>query len=319
MRNVMQFLLAALLAAATGAVAQDYPSRPVRLLVGFPPGGNVDVMGRIVAQKLADALGRSVVVENRAGAGGIIANELAAKATPDGYTLLMVSGAHVTQAATQKKLPYDPLRDFRWISTLVSYPIVIVVRMESRFKTLEDLIAHVKANPRKFDYPTPGMGTVYHLTGEMLNAMAGIEMNPVPFRGGAEPIIEVLSGRMEMLFDALTNAYPYIQSGRFKPLAVSSLGRSPVLPNVPTVAQSVPGYEATSFLGIAAPKGTPPAVVERINREIRRVLSLPDISQRFAEMGGTPRPGSPAEMEHFVENEIAKWKRVVQLRKIELQ
>ncbi|HKA43983.1 MAG TPA: tripartite tricarboxylate transporter substrate binding protein [Burkholderiales bacterium] len=314
-----RLLLAFLLAAAPGAGAQDYPARPVRLLVGFPPGGNVDVVARIIAQKMSDGLGRSVVVETRAGAGGIIANELATRATPDGYTLLMVSGAHVTQAATQKKLPYDALRDFRWISTLVSYPIVIVVRAESRFRTLDELIAHVKSNPRKFDYPTPGMGTVYHLTGEMLNAMAGIEMNAVPFRGGAEPINELLSGRMEMLMDALTNAYPYIQSGRFRPLAVSSLERSPVLPNVPTVAQSVPGYEATSFLGIAAPRETPAVVVERLNREIRRILDLPDISQRFSEMGGTPRASSPAEMERFVENEIAKWKRVVEARKIELQ
>jgi len=141
----------------------------------------------------------------------------------------------------------------------------------------------------------------------------------VPFRGGAEPINELLSGRMEMLMDALTNAYPYIQSGRFRPLAVSSPERSPVLPNVPTVAQSVPGYEATSFLGIAAPRETPAAVVERLNREIRRILDLPDISQRFSEMGGTPRASSPAEMERFVESEIAKWRRVVEARKIELQ
>ena len=163
------------------------------------------------------------------------------------------------------------------------------------------------------------MGTVYHLTGEMLNAMAGIEMNPVPFRGGAEPINELLSGRMEMLMDALTNAYPYIQSGRFRPLAVSSLERSPVLPNVPTVTQSVPGYEATSFLGIAAPRATPPAVVKRLNAEIRRVLALPDIAQRFADMGGTPFATGPREMERFVESEIAKWKKVVEVRKIELQ
>ena len=308
-----------LLAAIGTAAAQDYPSRPVRLLVGFPPGGNVDIVGRLVARQLSEGLGKTVVVETRAGAGGIIANDLAAKATPDGYTLLVVSGAHVTQAATQKKLPYDPLRDFGWISTLVSYPIVIVVRADSRFKTLDELIAHVKSNPRRFDYPTPGMGTVYHLTGEMLNAMAGIEMNPVPFRGGAEPINELLSGRMEMLMDALTNAYPYIQSGRFRPLAVSSRERSPVLPNVPTVAQSVPGYEATSFLGIAAPRGVPAAVVKRLNAEIRRVVAEPDMARRFADMGGTPFTSSPQEMERFVGGEIAKWKKVVELRKIELQ
>jgi len=319
MKKLVRLLLAGLLAAAACVAAQEYPARPVRLLVGFPPGGNVDIVSRIVAQKMSEGLGRTVVVETRAGAGGIIANELAAKATPDGYTLLMVSGAHVTQAATQKKLPYDPVRDFGWISTVVTYPIVIVVRSESRFRTLEELIAHAKSNPRKFDYPTPGMGTVYHLTGEMLNSMAGIEMNAVPFRGGAEPINELISGRMDMLMDALTNAWPYIQSGRFRALAVSSLERSPVLPGVPTVAQTVPGYEATSFLGIASPKGVPPQVVERLNGEIRRILALPDIAQRFADMGGSPRPSSPQEMERFVALEIAKWKKVVEVRKIELQ
>src|SRR5262245_9154461 len=318
MRDLIGVLLVALILAADVA-AQAFPARPVRLLVGFPPGGNVDVVGRIVGQKMAEGLGRSVIVENRPGAGGIIANELAVKATPDGYTLLMVSGAHVTQAATQKKLPYDALRDFGWISTLVSYPIVILVRADSRFKTLDELIAHVKANPRRFDYPTPGMGTVYHLTGEMLNAMAGIEMNPVPFRGGAEPITEVLSGRMEMLFDALTNAYPYIQSARFRPLAVTSRERSPALPGVPTVAQTVPGYVATSFLGIAAPRGVPAAVVKRLNAELRRIVAEPDVARRFADMGGTPFALSPQEMERFVAAEIAKWKNVVKVRKIDLQ
>jgi tripartite-type tricarboxylate transporter receptor subunit TctC len=302
------------------AAAQDYPApgRTVRLVIPFPPGGNVDLGGRIVAQKMSEGFGRQVLPENRTGAGGIIANEHVARSAPDGYTLLVVSGAHVTQAAVMRKLPYDPVRDFAWISTAVSYPLVLAVRTESRFKSLDEYIAHVKARPGA-NYPSPGMGTLYHLAAEMFISMAGIEMTHVPFRGGGEPLTEVLSGRMDLLFDAITNASPHIQAGKFRALAVSSLAPSPSLPGVPTVAASVPGYEASSFLGIAAAAETPPAVVERLNREVRRILELPEIRSRFAEWGGQAMPGSPEEMRRHVETEIAKWKRVVEARKIEIQ
>ncbi len=314
------FLAAALAGAlSTLALAQDYPSKPVRLVVGFPPGGNVDVVGRIVAQKMSEGLSQQVLPENRTGAGSIIANEFVAKSAPDGYTLLMVSGAFVTQAATMKKLPYDPLRDFSFISTIVTYPLVFSVRSDSRFRTPGEFIAFVKGNPGKINYPSPGMGTLYHLAGEMFVSMAAIEMQHVPFRGGSEPLTEVLSGRMELLIDALTNSYPQIQAGKFRPLAVSSPVRSASLPNVPTVADSVPGYEASSFLGLAGPAGMPGTVVERLNREMRRVLALPDIGQKFAEWGGTPGAGSPEEMRRDVAAEIEKWKKVVEARKLELQ
>ncbi len=316
MKHAALALIAALTAAP--AAAQDYPAKPVRLLVGFPPGGNVDVVGRIIAQKMGEGLSQQVLPENRTGAGSIIANEFVARSAPDGYTLLVVSGAFVTQAATMKKLPYDPLRDFSWISTIVTYPLLFSVRSDSRFRSLDEFIGFVKSNPGKLNYPSPGMGTLYHLAGEMFVSMAGIDMQHVPFRGGSEPLTEVLSGRMALLIDALTNSYPHIQGGKFRPLAVSSLERSPALPEVPTVAQSVPGYEASSFLGIAGPAGLPDAIVERVNREVRRVLALPDIGRRFAEWGGTPSPSSPEEMRRRVEGEIAKWKRLVEARKIEL-
>jgi tripartite-type tricarboxylate transporter receptor subunit TctC len=303
----------------SSALAQDYPSKPIRLVVGFPPGGNVDVVGRIVAQKMSEGLGQQVVPENRTGAGSIIANEHVAKSAADGYTLLVVSGAFVTQAATTKKLPYDPLGDFSWISTIVTYPLVFSVRSDSRFRSLDEFIAFVKSSPGKVNYPSPGMGTLYHLAGEMFVSMAGIEMQHVPFRGGSEPLTEVLSGRMELLIDALTNSFPQIQAGKFKPLAVSSLERSASLPGVPTVAQSVPGYEASSFLGLAGPPGLPPAIVERLNREVRRVLALPDIGQRFAEWGGAPVASNPEEMRRHVAAEIDKWKKVVEARKLQLQ
>ena len=299
--------------------AQDYPSKPIRLIVGFPPGGNVDVVGRIVAAKMSEGLSQQVVPENRTGAGSMIANEYVAKAAPDGYTLLIVSGAFVTQAATMKKLPYDPMRDFTFISTVVTYPLVFSVRADSRFKSLDEFIGYVKSNPGKVNYPSPGMGTLYHLAGEMFASMAGINMQHVPFRGGSEPLTEVLSGRMELLIDALTNSYPQIQAGKFRPLAVSSLARSPSLPAVPTVADSVPGYEASSFTGVGGPAAMPPAVVERLNREVRRVLALPEIAQKFAEWGGTPTASSPDDMQRLVSAEIEKWKKVVAARKLELQ
>src|SRR5438093_791821 len=184
-----------------------------------------------------------------------------------GSALLIVSGAFVTQAATMKKLPYDSLRDFSFISTIVTYPLVFSVRSDSRFRTLGEFIAFVKSSPGKVNYPSPGMGTLYHLAGEMFVSMAGLEMQHVPFRGGSEPLTEVLSGRMELLIDALTNSYPQIQAGKFRPLAVSSVERSGALPEVPTVADSVPGYEATSFIGLAGPAGMPAAVVDRLNSE----------------------------------------------------
>jgi len=197
--------------------------------------------------------------------------------------------------------------------------LVFSVRSDSRFRTLDEFIAFVKGNPGKINYPSPGMGTLYHLAGEMFVAMAGIDMQHVPFRGGSEPLTEVLSGRMELLIDALTNSYPHIQGGKFRPLAVTSLERSPSLPEVPTVADSVPGYEASSFLGLAGPAGLPSPVVERLNGEVRRVLALPEIARRFAEWGGTPGASSPEQMRRHVAGEIEKWKKVVEARKIELQ
>ena len=319
MKRLFPAILAAAALACATAHAQEYPAKPLKLLIGFPPGGNVDVVGRIVAAKMSEGLGQQVVPENRTGAGGIIANDAVAKAAPDGYSLLLVSGAHVTQAAVRASLPYDPVRSFAWVSTVVKYPLVIEVRSDSRFKTLDEFIAYVKSNPGRVYYPSPGMGTLYHLAAEQFIAMAGIQMQHVPFRGGAEPLTEVLSGRMEMLFDALTNSYPQIRGGKFRPLAVTSLAPSPALPGVPTASQSVPGYEASSFSGIATTAGTPPAVIERLNRELRRVLALPDVAHRFAEWGGQPEASSPEEMHAYVEREIAKWKRVVAERKIELQ
>ena len=315
------FRLIAIVAACVPCIvaAQDYPNKTVRMVEGFPPGGNVDVVSRIVAQKMSEGLGQQVVVENRAGAGSAIANEFVSKAAPDGYTLLLVSGAHVTLAATHRKLPYDPMRDFTFISPVVTYPLVIVVRPDSRFASVADLVAFSRTNPGKLNYATPGVGTLFHLAIENFSAMSGTEFTHVPFRGGSEPVTELLSGRTDFVFDALTVIWPQIQSGKLRPLAVTSMARSPALPNVPLASDGVPNYVATSFSGIGGPPGMAPALVDRLNRELRRVSELPDIRKRFGDSGGEARWSSPDEFRKLVEGEINLWKRVVEVRKIEIK
>lgn len=311
--------LASLSLAPLLSTAQDYPSKPVRMVLGFPPGGNVDVVARIVAQKMSEGLAQQVVVENRAGAGSAIANEFVSKAAPDGYTLLLVSGAHVTLAATVKKLPYDPVRDFTFISPVVTYPLVIVVKPDSRFNSVADLVSFARANPGKLNYATPGIGTLYHLAIENFSAASGTESTHVPFRGGSEPVTELLAGRTDFLFDALTVLWPQIQAGKLRPLAVTSANRSATLPTVPTASQTVPNYVATSFSGIGGPPGMSPATVDRLNRELRRVSELPDIRQRFGDSGGEAKWSSPDDFRKLVEGEIDLWKRVVETRKIEIK
>ena len=312
------FALLAFLTCVSGA-AQDYPAKAVRLVAGFPPGGNVDMVARVVAQKMSERFGQQMIVENRPGAGGLIGSDYVAKAPADGYTLLLVSGAYTGQAATMKTLPFDPVRDFTWISTLITYPFVLVVRSDSPFRTLNDLISAAKSSPGKLNFASVGIASVFHLATELFNAMAGIEITHVPFRGGAEPMTEVIAGRMDGVFETMPIALPHIQSGRVRALAVTSAERAPLLPETPTLGQTLPGYDVVSFSGIAAPRGTPGAIVERLNRDLRAVLELPDIRRRFTDLGGSLRASSPEEMGRYIENDIAKWKRVVEERKIVIQ
>ncbi|HEX9433216.1 MAG TPA: tripartite tricarboxylate transporter substrate binding protein [Burkholderiales bacterium] len=301
------------------AFAQGYPSKPLRLVTPFPPGGSADLIARLTAQKMAESLRQPVVIDNRAGAGGLVGTEYAAKQPPDGYTLVLITGAYPVQAAMLKSMPFDPLSDIAMVSLLTSYPFVISVRQDSPFRSLGDLIAYAKANPGKLNYPSSGIGTVHHLSGELLNAMAGIDMTHVPFRGGASPLTEVLGGRVDLLLEAMTLSIGQIQSGKLRALAVTSRSRWKALPDVPTVAETVPGYEVNSFIGLGATGGTPRELVERLNAEVRKALASPDTRQRFVELGGEPGASSPQEMKSFIEREIAKWREVIALRKIERQ
>src|SRR5919206_1135140 len=218
------------------AAAQAWPAKPLKLVTPFPPGGSADVIARLIANQLAVQLGQPVVIDNRPGAGGVVGNEYTAKQPPDGYTLLLITGAYPVQAAMLKSMPFDPLADIAMVSMLTSYPFVISVRADSPLRSLQDLIAQAKANPGKLNYPSSGIGTVHHLTGELLNAMAGIDITHVPFRGGASPLTEVLGGRVDVLFEAMTLSIGQIRSGKLRALAVTSRERWKALPNVATVS-----------------------------------------------------------------------------------
>ncbi len=299
------------------AQAQDYPSKPVKLVTPFPPGGSADVIARLAAQALQEHLGQPVVVDNRGGAGGLVGTDYAAKQPPDGYTLVLVTGAYPVQAAMLKSMPFDPLKDVAMVSMLTTYPFVISVRPDSRFRTLGDLISYAKANPGKLNFPSSGIGTVHHLSGELLNAMAGIEMTHVPFRGGASPLTEVLSGRVDLLLEAMTLSIGQIRSGKLRALAVTSRERWKALADVPTVAETVPGYEVNSFIGLGASGGTPAAIIDRLNAEVRKALADPAVHKRFVDLGGEPGASSPDEMHAFIAREVTKWKDVIAARKIE--
>src|SRR5438552_1263799 len=286
------------------AAAQTYPTKPLKLVTPFPPGGSADVIARLAAERLGDGLGQPVVVDNRQGAGGMVGNEYAAKQAPDGYTLLLITGAYPVQAAMLKSLPFDPLGDIAMVSLLTSYPFVISVRPDSPFRTLGELIAHARANPGKLNYPSSGIGTVHHLSGELLNAMAGIEMVHVPFRGGASPLTEVLGGRVDLLLEAITLSIGQLQSGKLRALAVTSRERWKALPDVPTVAETVPGYEVNSFVGLGASGGTPRSLVDRLNAEVRKALASSETHQRFIDLGGEPAASSPEEMKQVIAREI---------------
>jgi len=315
----MRLFVLALALCAGVASAQVYPNKPLKLVTPFPPGGSADVIARLAADRLSDGLGQPVVVDNRPGAGGLVGNEYAAKQAPDGYTLLLITGAYPVQGAMMKSLPYDPLRDIAMVSMLTSYPFVISVRPDSPFKALADIIAAAKANPGKLNYPSSGIGTVHHLSGELLCAMAAIDMTHVPFRGGASPLTELLGGRVDLLLEAMTLSIGRVRSGKLRPLAVTSLERWKALPDVPAVNETLPGYEVISFIGLGATGGTPAPVIERVNAEVRKFLAQPETAKRFVDLGGEPRATSPEEMRSFIERDIQRWKGVIEARHIQQQ
>lgn len=305
------------LLASSPAVAQDYPSKPIKFLVGFTPGGSADLISRFVAQKMSERLGQPIVVEQRLGATGIIAQDAVAKAAPDGYNMVLLTGGHPTSAAMKKKLPYHPVNDFGMVSTIIEYPMAIGVRPDSPIKSFADALARAKAEPGKLSMSSAGTGSLHHLLGEWIKIESGTEMIHVPFKGAAPAYTELLGGRIDVFIETMTFLNVNFKNGQVRPLAVSSSQRLKEFPNVPTISETLPGVDPTSWLGLVVSPGTPPAVVDRLNRELRAVLAEPATAERFAQLGGVPAPSTPDEMRSRVQREIDRWTRVVKLRNIE--
>ncbi|HYC47384.1 MAG TPA: tripartite tricarboxylate transporter substrate binding protein [Burkholderiales bacterium] len=320
LRTTVLFTFLAMSSAHAADAAKDYPgSRPIRLVSPFAAGGSTDTVGRLIAPRIAERLGQNVIVENRPGAGGMIGTSHVAKATPDGHTLLFISGAFVAHSAVTKNLPYDPVGDFAWVTRVLEYPFIVVTRADSPMHTVKDLIAAAKKNPRKLNYGSVGTGSVFHLAAEMFGAMTGTEMTHIPFKGGSEPNTELLGGRLDVIFTTTTSGMPHVEAKRMRALAVTSLQPWPQLPQLPTVAQTIPGYEVMSFNGIGVPRATPRPIVLRLNREIHAVLAQQDLRKRLTDQGNEVRPTTPEEFAGKVSSEIAKWQKVVRDRGIDVQ
>ena len=311
--------LSILLTNAAPAVAQVYPAKPVRIIVGFAPGGSSDIVARLVAQHLGPLLGQPVIVENRPGAGGILGSDIVAKAAPDGLTLLLATAGHSTGAAIMRKLPFEPVKDFAWITTLTTYPFVIATRPESPIGSLADLVVKAKAAPGRISFGTTGAGASQHMLPEWFSAETGIEMLHVPFKGGTAVVTEVISGRVDLIFETMTLTLPQVKSGKLRALAVTSRQPASFLPDVPAAAQTVPGFVFQSWLGLAGPAATPAAIIDRLNRDVRRVLNEPDVQKRFADLGGSAAPSTPDDLRKQVAAEIARWQQTVETRRIERQ
>jgi len=294
------------------AIAQAYPSRPIRLIVPLPPGGAADIVARLMARWL-ERLGQPVIIENKPGAGTNIGVQAAISSAPDGYTLLLFGNASAINATLYDRLPFNFVRDVAPVAGLVSYPLVMEVNKLFPARTVAEFIAYAKANPGNVNMGSAGIGTVPHLAGEMFKAMTGIDMVHVPYRGEPPAITDMLGGQVQVMFGNVTASIEHIRSGALRALAVTTAAPSSALPNVPTVGDTVPGYEATGWFGVGVPKGTPTLIVEQLNREIIAGLADPDVRARYIELGSTPLPLSAGELEAHVASETEKWAKVVKL------
>lgn len=291
------------------ASAAAYPEKPVRLIVGFPPGGAVDILARALVQKLDRQLRQNVVVDNRPGAGSSIGAEIAAKAQPDGYTLLMVSAAHVLSAVIREKLPYHPVDSFAPITQIASSVQVLLTSVATQ-KDLDKLLVEARARPRKLNYASAGYGTTTHLAGELLKSMAGVDITHVPYKGAVLALADVVSGQVELMFMPLPSALQLIKGGRVKAVAISSSRRHSSLPDIPTIAESVPGYEVLNWYAMLAPARTPGHIVTRLQQETVAALHTPELSAEFVRYGADPIGSSPQELKLYMEAELEKWTRI---------
>jgi len=300
------------LAIVAGAMADDYPNKPVRLIVAFPPGGSNDVVGRLIAKQLTDKLGQNVFVDNRGGAGGLIGTDALAKAAPDGYTLGIGSIAFAVTPALHKQLPYDPYKSFEPVSILATGPNVLVVNPDLPVKSVAELIALAKKEPGKLNYASAGVGSFQHLGGELFKLMAGVDIVHVPYKGGGPAMQDVVGGHIKIMFSSLIQTMPFIKSGHLRPLGTGGEKRNPVLPDVPTIAEGgVPGYAANNWWGILAPAGTPKPIVDRLYQALQECIKAPEMQEAFAREGASPVTMTSAQFADFIKVEIDKWGRVV--------
>ena len=303
--------------AALPVAAQNYPAKAVRLVSPFPPGGSVDVVGRILAAKLTENLGQQVIVDNRAGASGIIGTDLVAKAPPDGYTLLINTLPLVTNQFLMARVPYDPIRDFEPISMVTSSPSLVTVHPSVPARSIKELIALARSRPGQLNYSAAGVGTNPHIAGELFNLLAGVNIVAVQFKGGGPADIAAIGGEVAATFGNISQQVGYVKSGRLRALAVTSTARSPALPDLPTVAEAgVPGYEFLTWHGILAPKGTPTPIVNLLNEQLKKILTAPGEAKRWQDLGLDVIASSPADFAGRLANEIKKWGDVIRQRGI---
>jgi len=303
--------LTVFLAGIGSAAAADYPTRTVKWIVPYPPCGTTDVLARIVSQWLSEKLGQSFVIENKAGAGNNIGVEYVVHAAPDGYTMLLVNPANGINTTLYKNLPFDFIRDIAPVAGLVRTPNVMEVTSSFPARTVPEFIAYCKANPGKINMASSSSGTSVHLSGELFKSMTGCDMLHVPFKGAGPALAELIAGTVHVIFDNLPSSIGHIKGGRIRALAVTSAEREPSLPGLPTVAETVPGYEATAWFGIGMPKGTSAEIIAKVNAETNRALADPKMQARLAELGGKPIPGTPADFGRVIAAETAKWAKVV--------
>jgi len=307
------FLGAAAVAIFAGpSAAADYPTRPIRWIVPYPPGGTTDVLARLVGEWLSRRLNQQVFIDNRPGAGNNIGTDAVVKADPDGYTILLVNPANGINATLYKNLPFNFIRDIVPVAGITRVPNVMEINPEVPARTVKEFIDYAKANPGKINMASSGLGTSVHLSGELFRAMTGVEWVHVPFRGAGPALTAMIAGQVHVLFDNLPSSIEHVKAGTLRGLAVTTAERSPALPDVPTVAETVPGYEASAWFGIGVPKATPPEIIDRLNKAVNEALNDKAMVQRLAELGGTPMGGTPAAFGKIIADETEKWRKVVE-------
>jgi tripartite-type tricarboxylate transporter receptor subunit TctC len=312
-RTVNTIVALALAAFASAANAQAWPSKPIKWIVPFAPGGTTDILARTISEKLSQALGQPVIIENKPGAGGGVGAEFTAKAPADGYTIMGGTiSTHAINASLYKSLPYDPIKDFAPITLIARVPNMLVVNPDVPAKNVAELIALMKANPAKYTFASSGNGTSQHLSGELFKAMAGVDMQHIPYKGSPPALQDVVAGQVTMTFDNITTAWPLAKAGKLRALAVTTAKRSSIAPDVPTLAESgLAGYEVGSWQGAFAPAGTPPEIVKRLNAEMVKIINSPDVREKLVGLGAEPVANTPEEFGALVKTEVVKWADVV--------